>query len=138
MRGASAAAGAADYNLSLRYANGTFGNQRRLSGKGRFVSFAPMTLDFDQADGSYTLVGSSKDVGRETTWRLICETGAIDGVPRSATEIARIAGLLGSDGRLGGNSRKQITEALVGRPDVLKTEEIRRGQKTTLFTRVTP
>ena len=45
MRGASAAAGAADYMLSLRYAKGAFGTQRRLSGKGRFVNFAPITID---------------------------------------------------------------------------------------------
>ncbi len=34
LRGASSAAGAADYTLSLRYANGPFGTRRRLSGKG--------------------------------------------------------------------------------------------------------
>ena len=33
MKGASAAADAADYTLSLRYRNGTFGTQRRLTGR---------------------------------------------------------------------------------------------------------
>jgi hypothetical protein len=138
MRGASAAAGAADYTLSLRYANGTFGTQRRLSGKGRFVSFAPITLDFDAAASSYTVVGAAKDVTRETTWRLICETGALDATPRSATEIARKAGLIpaGADKRLGGAARQKVYEAIRGRRDVLSHEEMRRGQKTALFSQV--
>ena len=108
MRGASAAAGAADYTLSLRYSNGTFGTQRRLSGKGRFVWFAPLTLDFNLEDSSYSLVGAAKDVSRETTWRLLCETGALDATPRSATEIARIAGLLVDGTRLDGATRRRI------------------------------
>ena len=62
-------AGAADYILSLRYADGTFGTQRRLSGKGRFVTFAPLTLDFDAASSGYSVAGPVKDVTRETTWR---------------------------------------------------------------------
>ena len=136
MRGASAAAGAADYTLSLRYANGTFGSQRRLSGKGRFVSFAPMTLDFNPTDSSYTLVGTTKDATRETTWRLICETGAINSTPRSVAEVARTAGLLSDGERLSGHTRQRITDALRGRDDVLMTQDLRRGQKTTLFYRV--
>ncbi len=77
MRGASGAAGAADYTLSLRYAATPFGSQRRLSGKGRFISFAPFVLDFDAEHGSYTVVGTTKDATAESTWRLIRETGAI-------------------------------------------------------------
>jgi hypothetical protein len=136
MRGASAAAGAADYTLSLRYANGTFGTQRRLSGKGRFVSFAPITLDFDAMTSGYTVVGAAKDVTRETTWQLLCETGALDTTPRSMTEIARAAGMLNGD-RLDGHQRRQLGAALAGRSDVLRSEELRRGQKATLFCRVT-
>lgn len=81
MRGASAAAGAADYTLSLRYADGAYGSQRRLSGKGRFVSLAPLTIGYDQTTGAYELVGAVRDVTRETTWRLIEETGALNRHP---------------------------------------------------------
>ena len=51
IRGASGAAGSADYSLSLRYANGAFGTQRRLSGKGRFVHLEPLTIDYDVQTG---------------------------------------------------------------------------------------
>lgn len=138
MRGASAAAGAADYTLSLRYADGAYGTQRRLSGKGRFVSLAPLTLAFDAASSTYDVVGAARDVSRETTWRLISETGAVNGTPRSVTEIGRVCGLVGDDDRLVGGRRRQIFAALKGRPDVLMTEELRRGKKTALFSLVTP
>lgn len=133
MRGASAAAGAADYMLSLRYADGTFGTRRRLSGKGRFVSFAPLTLDWDPVTGAYTVAGSTKDVTRESTWRLIVETGAVNGTPRSVTEIARAAGLADADGKVGGAARQRVYLALRGRNEVLSAEEDRRGKKATLF-----
>lgn len=138
MRGASAAAGAADYTLSLRYDNGAFGTRRRLSGKGRFVSFAPITIEFDASTGAYDVVGATSDVQVDTTWRLIEEMGALDATPRSVAEIARACGMpLGKDGKLGGQVRKQLNNALKGRPDVLRSEQIRRGQKTALFSRVT-
>jgi len=132
MRGASAAAASADYTLSLRYGNGTFGTQRRLSGKGRFVSFAPIVMDFDAATSSYTVTGSQKDVTRETTWRLICETGAIDSGPVSLTEIACRIGVA----NITGGQRRRIADALAGRPDVGIIHELRRGQKTTLYRRL--
>jgi hypothetical protein len=138
MRGASAAAGAADYMLSLRYGNGTFGTERRLSGKGRFVSFAPLTLDFDPTTGAYTVAGGTKDVTRESTWQLVCETAAITATPRSVTEIARAAGLVTDDEKMDGATRRRVYAALRGRPDVLAVEELRRGQKATLFYQVTP
>jgi hypothetical protein len=131
MRGASAAAAAADYTLSLRYANGTFGTQRRLSGKGRFVSFEPITLNFDTVSSTYSVVGATKDALRESTWRLIAEADAINGTPRSANEIARV--IFGEDGKLSGNHRKRVSDALRGRPEVLTVQEMRRGQKTTLY-----
>ncbi len=137
MRGASSAAGAADYTLSLRYADGAYGTQRRLSGKGRFVSLAPLTLAYDVATSTYEVVGAARDVSRETTWRLITETGALNGTPRSVTEIGRVCGLVGDDDRLVGGRRRSIFQALKGRPDVLMTEELRRGKKTALFSLVT-
>ena len=56
LRGASAAAGSADYLLSLRYARGPFASERRLSGKGRFVNFSPLHLTMDPT-GLYRLTG---------------------------------------------------------------------------------
>ena len=133
LRGASSAAGAADYMLSLRYANGAFGTQRRLSGKGRFVTLAPITLEYDLVTGVYTSLGTTKDAAKETTWRLIREMGAVDQTPRSITEIARRCGLIDAHERLGGNHRSQVSTALAGRPEIGKVEELRRGQKATLY-----
>ena len=48
MRGASAAASAADYSLWLRYADTPFSTHRRFSGKGRFVEVPLMHLDYDR------------------------------------------------------------------------------------------
>jgi hypothetical protein len=136
LRGASAAAGAADFLLSLRYADGPFGTRRRLSGKGRFVSFAPMTIDFDPTSSTYAVVDAAKDIHRESTWRLIVETGAIDDTPRSLGEIASLAGLLPDGERLDGNRRRQIAGALKDRLEVGRVDGIRRGQKTTLYRRL--
>ena len=99
MWGASGAAGAADYTLSLRYANGAFGTQRRLSGKGRFVNLAPLTMEYAPDTGLFTCLGDTKRAGLETTWRLVCEMGAIDDTPRSLTDIARRSGLIAEDAR---------------------------------------
>jgi AAA domain len=133
LRGASAAAGAADYLLNLRYANGAFGTQRRLSGKGRFVNLAPITLDYDAVTGAYTSLGPSKDAAKETTWRLIDEVGALKEDPQSLTDIARAIGLLADGERLGGNTRRHLSKVLAGRQEVGRTDVVRRGQKTTLY-----
>lgn len=133
MRGASAAAGAADYALFLRYADGAFGTQRKLSGKGRFVSFAPITMDFDPATGTYTEVGvTTKNAAAETTWRLLLEASALTTEPRTTTEIARAAGLNG-DGKVTNTHRRQIVAALKGRSDVGIEQTVRFGEKTTLY-----
>jgi hypothetical protein len=136
LRGASSAAGAADYMLSLRYANGAFGTQRRLSGKGRFVSFAPLVMDFDPSTGAYTVAGDANAITRDSTWRLICETGAITETPRSTTEIARRIGIVKDKGKLSGAQRKQIHDALHDRPDVGKIELLVRGQKAIHYRRL--
>ena len=135
MRGASGAAGAADYTLSLRYAATPFGSQRRLSGKGRFISFAPFVLDFDAEHGSYTVVGTTKDATAESTWRLIRETGAIGSTPQSVDAIARAAGLA-PEGRVTSTSRRHVREALRNREGIRTTTETRRGQLTTLYCEV--
>jgi AAA domain len=127
LRGASAAAGAADYLLSLRYGNGAFGTQRRLSGKGRFVNVPSMTIDYDPATGLYTALGDTKNVHRETTWRLLVTTGALDTTPRSITELARRSGLAGEADKVSGAKRKQIVAALIKREEVGRSEEIPKG-----------
>jgi hypothetical protein len=131
MRGASAAPGAADFTLSLRYADGAFGTKRRLSGKGRFVSFEPIVMDFDPKTSTYTAIGATKDVARETTWRLIVEQGAITTTPQTAADIAYKAGLQDSTGKPTSTHRRQVQQALNKRADVGRSEELRRGQKTT-------
>lgn len=123
MRGASAAAAAADYTLSLRYANGAFGTQRRLSGKGRFVSFAPITIDYDLATGVYTAIGATKAAYKETTWQLIVQTGAITTDWQPESGIAMTIGYIGKNGKPTSNGRTKVREALMGRPGVdSKTE----------------
>jgi len=133
MRGASSAAGAADYTLSLRYANGAFGTQRKLSGRGRFVSLDPTVMDFDPATSLYTVMFQGKNAATETTWRLICEMGALTTEPRSAGTIAQAAGLVGPDGHTTKTQKRQVALALVNRDGVLRSEEVRRGGKTWLY-----
>jgi putative DNA primase/helicase len=135
LRGASGAAGAADYMLSLRYANGPFGSRRRLSGKGRFASFAPLVLDYDAATGAYAVIGTTKDAAVETTWRLITETGALSTVPQTADAIARAAGLVNASGCSTSTGRRQVRQALSRRDGIRTTTETRRGQLTTLYAR---
>lgn len=133
LRGASGAAGAADYILSLRYADGAFGTKRRVSGRGRFVTLAPQTIAFDPSNGTYQDLGSTKDANRDTTWRLIVETGAVVTEPRSADAVARAAGLVGASGKVGGQARKRVQEALNGRPGIIKTEKPDRGRTVALY-----
>jgi len=135
MRGASSAAAAADYTLSLRYANGPFGSRRRLSGKGRFVDFAPIVLDYDVTCGRYTVVGTTKDTITETTWRLLCETGALTEHPQTVDALALAAGLVSPAGRVTGTGRRQVRDALYRRIGVRSITETRRGQATTLYAR---
>jgi hypothetical protein len=135
LRGASSAAGAADYMLSLRYANGAFGRHRRLSGKGRFVNLPAQTLDFDPETSTYTLVGATKDAKNESMYAHICEADALNGTPRTIAQIAEAIGLLKPGVKVSATLRKRIAAALNGRPDVLRNEEPRRGGKTTVYCR---
>ena len=77
LRGASSAAGAADFVLSLRYAGSPSSTSRRLSGKGRFVSFGPLLIEYDPQSGGFGCEGDSKTVATEATWDLVLKTGAI-------------------------------------------------------------
>jgi len=130
MRGASAAAGAADYSLSLRYANGAFGTQRKLSGRGRFISLAPTTIDFDATTSTYTVVAEAgKDAATETTWRLVCEMGALTTTGQSAGAIAFSIGLVGADGKPTTTHKRHVAKALANREGVLRSEEAGRGGK---------
>jgi hypothetical protein len=135
LRGASSAAGAADYLLSLRYANGAFGTQRRLSGKGRFVSFEPILMNFEPASSTYTIISeTTKNALTASTWCILEETRAVTTEPRSINEIAATAGLIAPNGRPSTTQRRHI-EAALRRPDVGSGEEPRgrRGNKTKLY-----
>jgi hypothetical protein len=131
LRGASAAAGAADYMLSLRYADSPFSSQRRLSGKGRFVSLEPVLLEYDLTTGTFTALGDGKAVATESTWLRICEVGVLHGWA-SVDAIAMAAGFVTQSGRVSGHSRRLVREALRGRGLDSKTET-RRGQQTTVY-----
>ena len=133
LRGASSAAGAADYALSLRYANGAFGTQRRLTGKGRFVAFEAITMDFDAATSASTAITNQKDAASETTWRLLVDTGALSTTPRSATELATAAGLVGPNGRPKSSHYRQVFNALKDRQSVARSEELRCGREDDAF-----
>lgn len=134
MRGASAAAGAADYTLSLRYAKGTFSTLRRLSGKGRFVSLAPTLLDFDPLTSAYTTTqDDQKSVMRETTWALIRTTGALTIIPATLKEIGVACGLVGADRQPTSQQRRQLLDALTNRPEVGRNDVLRRGKKVTVY-----
>ena len=135
LRGASAAAGSADFMLSLRYAHGPFSPQRRLSGKGRFVTLEPLLLDYDAETGVYQALGDTKAAYRETTWRLIVETGALTNEWRTVTTIARQVGLISEGERLSGGLRKRLTDALIRRPGVDRQQVQCRGQETTSYRR---
>jgi hypothetical protein len=134
LRGASAAAGAADYLLSLRYANGAFGTERRLAAKGRFTNLPTLRFDVNLDTGDFRVLGTAgADAARESTWRLIVETGALTTAPRTISEIARTLGWDSAAGKLGGTKRAHIAKALAGRADVLRDDAIIRGQKTTRY-----
>jgi hypothetical protein len=133
LRGASSAAGAADYILSLRYADGPFDTKRRLSGKGRFVNVEPLTIDYDPNTGVYRCLGRVKDASFEITWRCIEQMGAVDETPRSLTEIARRAELVPEGVRVGGAQRRHLGRVLAGRPEVGKEDKLVRGQKVSFY-----
>jgi hypothetical protein len=131
MRGASAAAGAADYTLLLRYANGAFGGLRRLSGKGRFINFAPILFGYDAATGRYDVINAS-NTSADTTWRVICETGALTKIPQTAGAIARAAGLDGPSS----TTKRNVVAALNNREGVGLQRETRNGKESFLYYRI--
>jgi hypothetical protein len=131
LRGASAAAGAADFLLSLRYADGPFSARRRLSGKGRFVALEPMLIDFDAATGRYSTLGDTKSATREHLWARICEVGILRDWC-STDAIAMAIGAVSASGRVTGHARRSIRDALRGRGLDTRTET-RRGRQTTLY-----
>ena len=134
LRGASSAAGAADFILSLRYAGGPFGTKRRLSGKGRFVSFAPILMEFDPPTGTFTALGSTKTAMVETTWQTIVETGALTTTPQGASAIAVRAGLAPDVRSVSGGGRRHIDNALRKRPGVRIITESRGNRTHTKYT----
>ena len=104
--------------MSLRYADGAFGTRRRLSGRGRFVTLAPQTINYDPETGCYEDLGCSKSAARETTWHRIVETGALTGEWRTAQAIALAAGILSPNGHVEFRQRAQVADALRQRSGV--------------------
>jgi len=139
MRGASAAAAAADYALSLRYADGSFSARRRLTGKGRFVLCPPIVLEYDDASGAYALVGAQdKSVLADTTFQLLVEVGALSTTPQTIDAIAKAAGLANANHRVTSTHRRQVQNALHNREGIRRTSETRRGQPINLYALVEP
>jgi AAA domain len=132
LRGASSAAGAADYTLSLRYADSPFSTKRRLSGKGRFVNLAPLLIDCPPDRHHYTLVGETKTVSRDTIWKLIVSVEALTDTPQSAYAIAKTIGIAGTKGR-DVTGLRQVRDALHGRPGVKTIIDSRNGRPLILY-----
>lgn len=113
LRGASAAAAEADYVLSLKRAGTGFTTARTLSGLGRFVSFEPLTFDWDRATGGMTVLSSGgSSVASDTDFRMILETGALDITPRTTGQIALAAGWVGTSGKVDHVNRDRVAKAL--------------------------
>jgi hypothetical protein len=119
--------------LSLRYAEGPFSARRRLSGKGRFVSFEPILLEYDCDTGTYTARGDGRTVATEGNWQRIVEAGVLhDWASVDAIALA-IGATSPESGKVTGTGRRLVLAALRGRAGVdVKTEE-RRGRRTTLY-----
>jgi len=136
LRGASSAAGAIDFSLSLRYADGPFGFKRKLSGKGRFVSVAPIVFEAEPTSATYRVLSVGGQVSTETTFRLLLETGAFSPEPHSVDEMAERAGLVTPKGQVTKGTRQRIRAALRDRSGVRRTTETRRGRTTDLFAQI--
>jgi hypothetical protein len=132
LRGASSAAGSADFMLSLRYADGPFDPKRRLSGKGRFVMFESQTIVYDENNGAFESLGTTKNVAVEQVWDMIISTGAITSNPQSANKIGVAAGI-GSKGRISGNDMRLVKQALRSRKEVMRTSSELHGKMIELF-----
>jgi hypothetical protein len=133
MRGASSAAAAADYTLSLRYADSPFETTRKLNGKGRFVNLAPQLLECHAESLSYTVVGATKNVAAETTWQRIVTMDALADTWQSAYAIAITIGLVGQKGRPTMTHVRQVREALQGRAGVRRQTETKNDRVVVLF-----
>ena len=97
----------------------------------------PSTTTPDRGD-LHRCIGATKQAATDTTWRMICEVGALTEVPigRHGRSLAGF-GVLGPQDRMTGSLHRRISMALSGRPEVGIVEELRRGQKTKLYRRLT-
>jgi hypothetical protein len=132
LRGASGTAGAADYLLSLRYANGPFGAKRRLSGKGKFVNFAPITVEYRADDGTYEVLGDSARVVMESIRQLVLTRGILSATPQAGTAIAdQLVDAFPETSRT--TLRRQVAVALTECPGVKVSTTKTTKQKRTLY-----
>lgn len=118
LRGASAAAAEADYILSLKRAGGGFSTKRTLAGLGRFVSFPPITFDYEGGETRLISAGGAGAV--ESDWRQILETGAVTAEPRSPGAIALAAGMAEDGAPVPRATRDRVVKALAGRDGVVR------------------
>jgi len=116
----------------LRYVGGPWDTQRKLAGKGRFVDFEPLVINFDRATSDYTVVGSSKANMAEADWQRIVSTGALTDEPQAIQRIAIRAGLVGVDGKPTGSHRARVKRALAGRSEI-ESQSARDGRTGTTY-----
>jgi hypothetical protein len=139
LRGASAAPAAADFLLWLRYyKKETFGTKRRLSGKGRFVSFEPLLLDYAPLSGAYSnlgTLGTPPDPKQDATWEKIDKSGALTTEPKTIYTILQEAGYTKVGERPDGGLRKKAQAALKDRPGVIVAHERRDRKLVTTYRR---
>jgi hypothetical protein len=140
LRGASAAGGAADFMLWLRYGDGVFGSKRRLSGKGRFVSFAPQLIDYDPTKGTYVDLGLVKGRGGQRAdekatelWQEIQEKHILTSASVTLYEIMQALGMWHKGETPSGSAQRRVRRAVEGREEVISDQEMRHGRLTTIY-----
>jgi len=119
LRGASSAAGAADFLISLRYEGDPSSVRRRLSAKGRFLTMPLTRLLFDRDTGRYTApTPTSPSALRDTDYQLLLTV--LSPEPASPHVLARESGIAPEGKPVQANHRDRVHAALRERPGVEK------------------
>jgi AAA domain len=119
LRGASAAAGEADYVLNMKRKRGGFSTTRVLSGLGRFVEFQPVSFNRN-ADGSLTVLDGGNSAGAaETDFQMLLRAdGGLSEDPKSAAKLATAVGWVRKNGKPDKNDCGRVHRALLNRQEV--------------------
>lgn len=130
LRGASAAAGEADYILSLRRRGAAQSTLRVLSGVGRFVNFGSIVFNTDLTTGEMTVLSDGDaDNTADADFALLCKVrGGLSTTPQAPTALARAAGWVAQDGRPNAECAARVHRALENRPGVEKTDNGANGK----------